>query len=310
VRRSIDNDRRPETKDRLDLSHDKATQTALCKDQEELKPPRRPGYGTVGSEIALRVNRFSVKVGIRTIHHYDVKFDPEPRKTKDNMKIIQTLTEKFSAHLDGSKPAYDGKANLFTAKLLPFTNGEATFHVTLKLDPDDKEEKVFKVVIRWVTDVDVSQLKDVICGKTQSFPFDVLQALDIVIRMTPRLRFHPVGRSVFRPPDPLAGGSILLGQGREVWFGYHQSIRPSMWSLDLTVDVSATAFYEDCSVIGFLCKILNVRIEQFTGQISDRDRTKFLREIKGLKVTITHLGEQKRKYSVIDISHKSADSLV
>ena len=95
------------------------------------------------------------------------------------------------------------------------------------------------MVIRWVADVNVSQLKDVISGKTQSFPFDVLQALDIIIRMTPRLRFHPVGRSVFRPPDPMAEGTILLGQGREVWFGYHQSIRPSMWSLDLTVNGSS-----------------------------------------------------------------------
>ena len=124
MRRSTSGDRSPGTKDPMVLKHTEATQTASCKDQEGLKPPRRPGYGKEGSEIALRVNRFSVNVAIDTIHHYDVKFDPEPRKAKDNMKIMQTLTKEFSARLGGSKPAYDGKANLFTAKLLPFTNKE------------------------------------------------------------------------------------------------------------------------------------------------------------------------------------------
>ena len=99
---------------------------------------------------------------------------------------------------------------------------------------------IVQVVIHWVADVNVQQLKDVVSGKIQFFPFDVLQTLDIIMRMTPRLRFHTVGRSVFRPPDPMTSERIELGQGREVWFGYHQSVRPSMWSLDLTVNGMAS----------------------------------------------------------------------
>ena len=46
-------------------------------------------------------------------------------------------------------------------------------------------------------------------------------------------RYTPVGRSFFAPPD---GEPYLLGNGREVWFGFHQSIRPSQWKMMLNID--------------------------------------------------------------------------
>ena len=47
------------------------------------------------------------------------------------------------------------------------------------------------------------------------------------------LRYTPVGRSFFSPP-----GSDFhpLGGGREVWFGFHQSVRPSSWKMMLNID--------------------------------------------------------------------------
>ena len=46
-------------------------------------------------------------------------------------------------------------------------------------------------------------------------------------------RYTPVGRSFFAPPE---GEPYTLGNGREVWFGFHQSIRPSMWKMMLNID--------------------------------------------------------------------------
>ena len=46
-------------------------------------------------------------------------------------------------------------------------------------------------------------------------------------------RYTPVGRSFFTPPE---GDPYLLGNGREVWFGFHQSIRPSQWKMMLNID--------------------------------------------------------------------------
>ena len=49
---------------------------------------------------------------------------------------------------------------------------------------------------------------------------------------TPR-RYTPVGRSFFSQPE---GFEHPLGGGREVWFGFHQSVRPSLWKMMLNID--------------------------------------------------------------------------
>lgn len=61
--------------------------------------------------------------------------------------------------------------------------------------------------------------------------------------------FYPVGRSFFSSPSlalgahHIAGGAggfhqvdSKLGGGREVWFGFHQSVRPSQWKMMLNID--------------------------------------------------------------------------
>ena len=54
------------------------------------------------------------------IHHYDVKFEPsELKPAKISWKIIETWSEKYREDLKGIRPVFDGKANLYTAKLLP-----------------------------------------------------------------------------------------------------------------------------------------------------------------------------------------------
>ena len=50
-----------------------------------------------------------------------------------------------------------------------------------------------------------------------------------------------------------------LGWGREVWFGFHQSVRPSHWKMTLNIDVSATAFYKAQPVVDFMAELLDFR---------------------------------------------------
>lgn len=61
------------------------------------------------------------------------------------------------------------------------------------------------------------------------------------MRHLPSMKYAPVGRSFFSAP---VGQTPPLGGGREVWFGFHQSMRPSQWKMMLNIDVSATAFYK------------------------------------------------------------------
>ena len=67
-------------------------------------------------------------------------------------------------------------------------------------------------------------------------------------------RYTPVGRSFFQPPDNY---EHPLGGGREVWFGFHQSVRPSHWKMMLNIDVSATAFYKAQPVVEFMMEVSN-----------------------------------------------------
>jgi eukaryotic translation initiation factor 2C len=57
------------------------------------------------------------------------------------------------------------------------------------------------------------------------------------------------------PPFSPEGYYHPLGGGREVWFGFHQSVRPSQWKMMLNIDVSATAFYKSQAAIDFMCEV-------------------------------------------------------
>ena len=65
------------------------------------------------------------------------------------------------------------------------------------------------------------------------------QALDVVMRHLPSMTYTPVGRSFFSAPD---GYYHPLGGGREVWFGFHQSVRPSQWKMMLNIDGEISLF--------------------------------------------------------------------
>ena len=56
--------------------------------------------------------------------------------------------------------------------------------------------------------------------------------------------YTPVGRSFFSPPE---GYEHPLGGGREVWFGFHQSVRPSHWKMMLNIDGKKYLKLDICS---------------------------------------------------------------
>ncbi|RXN26229.1 argonaute-2 [Labeo rohita] len=138
--------------------------------------------------------------------------------------------------------------------------------------------------------------------KLEVYHYDI----DIKPEKCPRRvnRYTPVGRSFFTPSE---GCSNPLGGGREVWFGFHQSVRPSLWKMMLNIDVSATAFYKAQPVIEFMCEVLDFKsIEEQQKPLTDSQRVKFTKEIKGLKVEITHCGQMKRKYRVCNVTRRPA----
>ncbi|KAM4521292.1 protein argonaute-4-like isoform 3-T3 [Fundulus diaphanus] len=175
-------------------------------------------------------------------------------------------------------------------------------------------------------------LLEALSGHLNEVPEDSVQALDVITRHLPSMRYTPVGRSFFSPPE---GYYHPLGGGREVWFGFHQSVRPAMWNMMLNIDVSATAFYRAQPVIEFMCEVLDIQnINEQTKPLTDSQRVKFTKEIRGeriaassssiqacgagpavtaslcaragLKVEVTHCGQMKRKYRVCNVTRRPA----
>ena len=183
------------------------------------------------------------------IHHYLINIQPDKCPRKVNRDIIETMVHAYGKIFNNLKPVFDGRNNMYTREPLPIGNDAIELDVTL---PGEGKDRVFRVSMKWNAQVSLYALEEALEGRTRQIPFDAIQALDVVMRHLPSMTYTPVGRSFFSSPD---GYYHPLGGGREVWFGFHQSVRPSQWKMMLNIDVSATAFYKAQPAIDFMCEV-------------------------------------------------------
>ncbi|KFD52616.1 hypothetical protein M514_06463 [Trichuris suis] len=268
--------------------------------------PRRPNQGIEGRPIVLRANHFQVRIPGGFIHHYDVSISPEKCPRRVNREIVTTMVRAYARVFNQLRPVYDGKKNMYTREPLPIGKEKVELEVTLP--GDSAVERQFRVTIKWISQVSLSLLEEAMEGRIRSVPYESVQAIDVILRHLPSLRYTPVGRSFFSPPGNY--GDSKLGGGREVWFGFHQSVRPSQWKMMLNIDVSATAFYRSMPVIEFLAEVLDMPVQALSERrsLSDAQRVKFTKEIKGLKCEITHCGTMRRKYRVCNVTRRPAQT--
>ena len=269
--------------------------------------PARPNHGTDGKPILLRANHFQVRIPKGVIHHYDIAITPDKCPRRVNREIVETMVTAYSQKIfSGQKPVFDGRKNLYSRDPLPIGRERVELEVTL---PGEGKDRVFKVAIKWCAQVSLFALEEALEGRVRPIPADVTNALDVIMRHLPSLTYTPVGRSFFSPPE---GYDHPLGGGREVWFGFHQSVRPSHWKMMLNIDVSATAFYKAQPVIEFMCEVLDIKdVHEQKRPLTDSQRVKFTKEIKGtygLKVEITHCGTMRRKYRVCNVTRRPAQT--
>jgi hypothetical protein len=77
----------------------------------------------------------------------------------------------------------------------------------------------------------------------------------------------------------------------------------------INIDLSATAFYESGPLINIVVKLLGRRSpDDLRRGINDRERVKLEKEIKNLKIRVTHRGEAnaKRRYKISKITPQDA----
>ncbi|KAI1709334.1 piwi domain-containing protein [Ditylenchus destructor] len=282
--------------------------------------PKRPNHGVEGRAIVLRANHFKVTIPGGTIHYYNVDIQPDKCPRKVNREIVNTMVESFSKIFNNTRPVYDGKKSMYTRESLPI--GRERVEVEVVMPGDSSMDRKFKVAIKLMSMVSLSKLEDAMSGRIRPVPADSVQAMDVILRHLPSMRYTPVGRSFFSSPQAALGAhhagpagayhtaDSKLGGGREVWFGFHQSVRPSQWKMMLNIDVSATAFYRKMPVIDFIAEVLELPVQALSDRrtLSDAQRVKFTKEIRGLKIEITHCGAMRRKYRVCNVTRRPAQT--
>ncbi|KAH9660317.1 protein argonaute 5 [Citrus sinensis] len=298
--------------------------------------PVRPGFGTVGRKCVVRANHFMVQLAEKDIHHYDVSITPWVTSKKINRQIISQLINLYRlTDLGGRIPAYDGMKSIYTAGPLPFQSKEFIIELP-DSDPRPssstrpmylvllsrvfleyvdcefswfnvlsdflcRRERQFRVVIRLASKPDLYTLQQFLGRRHFEAPYDVIQVLGVILSAASSEKHTVVGRSFF----PTDHGPIgQLGDGVEYWRGYFQSLRLTQMGLSLNIDVSARSFYEPILVTEFVqnyCRNLS-------RPLSDQVRLKVKKELKGIKVVLTHL-ETSNSHRITGISSQPMSQL-
>ncbi|KAE9588291.1 putative post-transcriptional gene silencing PAZ-Argonaute family [Lupinus albus] len=275
--------------------------------KSSIRFPLRPGKGTFGHKCIVKANHFFAELPNKDLHQYDVTITPEIISKGVNRAVMEQLVKLYrESHLGKRLPAYDGQKSLYTAGPLPFVSKE--FRVSL-IDEDDgtgaqRREREFKVVIKMAARADLHHLGLFLQGRQTDAPQEALQVLDIVLRELPTTRYCPVGRSFYSPD---LGRRQSLGEGLESWRGFYQSIRPTQMGLSLNIDMSSTAFIEPLPVIDFVTQLLNR--DAIQRPLSDSDRVKIKKALRGIKVEVTHRGNIRRKYRISGLTSQATREL-
>nr|XP_003707086.1 PREDICTED: protein argonaute-2 [Megachile rotundata]XP_012149383.1 PREDICTED: protein argonaute-2 [Megachile rotundata] len=265
--------------------------------------PHRKTGGTQGRKIQVETNMFKIifKSNFQTnVIHYDVVITPDKPKF-----LMRTIFEQYrKKHFPNRYPAFDGKKNAYSANKLPFGDESIEDVITI-VDPERQQERTWKVYMKKAATLDLSWLKNLSNFVEDEREMKCVQALDIIFRHGPAYQFTPVGRSLFKQPEP--GRVVSLSGGLDLWVGVFQSVAIGRKAY-LNIDVAHKGFPKDQSVIDLmkeLCKHPRATAPPETLQYQDVDRkrddiNKFL---KGLKVQYELPGQptSKRTYRVNEL---------
>ncbi|XP_067141267.1 protein argonaute-2-like [Centruroides vittatus] len=280
---------------------------------QEIFPPR-PGFGFAGRRIKIVSNFFEMKIDKNYIYHYDVDIIPLQKNkkqsltykryncldTRENRKVIDSLLTNFQLFRDYSV-AFDGKKNLFSCNLMPIEE-QKTFSVSLKSNKGICE---YNVVLKPVCKdkmalprIDLEPLRERNLRNSE----EAIMAVDTIMRHGPAKSLIPIGRSFFSSSSDKE--RISMGGGREIWFGYHQSVRIAQWKPMLNVDISATTFYKSGPLINFVEEVLNTNVKQ-DRELNVRQIKILRKELKSLKITVNHL-QYKKTYKINSVTSEPA----
>lgn len=256
--------------------------------------PNRPDNGKIGRPVKLLSNFFCVEtVPSADLHMYNVQITPAVPKNVNRM-ILSHLRDNVPGLFEGNlTAAYDGEASLYYPKRMSWAS-----RVEIVNLPDRRDK--FTVKLEHVAVVNMASLHAFIRGSNLAIPQDCIQALDVVLRTTPIASCTTIGSSFFSGKN-----TSPLDAGAEIWFGYHQSLRPAHGRLLVNLDVAATCFHREQAVIDLVTTVTKKTLDQ----INDSNRPAIRAEVAGVKVVVTHRPDCKRKYRIRDVAKENAIQL-
>ncbi|KAK1270095.1 Protein argonaute MEL1 [Acorus gramineus] len=251
--------------------------------QVTYRVPARPGFGTFGTKCLVRANHFLVQLSDKDLHHYNVAITPEVASKGINRAVITELVNLHrESYLGGRLPVYDGMKGLYTAGPLPFNSKEFVIKLPDKNEKAGlRKDREFKVTIKMASRADMHNLRQFLQGRRMDVPQVAIQALDIVLRQSPSNMFTIVGRSFFTPE-----------QRGDIGDGY----------------ISATSFFKPIMVTKFLSEFLPGK--DISRPLTEADRLKIKKVLRGLMVETTHNVECRRRYRITGVTTQPLNQLM
>lgn len=253
--------------------------------QIESSPDGTVYQGTRGRKCKLEVNYLQIVVNklIPKAIHYDVEFTPDLPK-----KMLPKALDKFmGTYFAGIHFAFDGRKSFYTNKLLAVKGVtlDGAFEQEVEAVLGDRQ-KMFKVKVKFATEVDMSVLKVYQQKQFQhnDKPSQAIQCLDVILRtvfksLTADNRAVAVGRALYFATE---GRSIELGEGMELWLGLFQSAILGRRSLYLNVDVAHKAFPSAIPILNVLASF--DRNGQIPASLADRTQAQLHEYLKMLTI--------------------------
>ena len=288
-------------------------------------PSGQEKVGTLGKKIRLRVNHFPMEINVPggVIYHYDVEFKfseknekekkkvPEKKEEVKNRKLLLEAFNQFKKKnsqifVSPHVAVFDGLKNVYTCEKLKFPSKESKEfkgQIEIKEDANSSQGSEITVILKYAGPVDVNDAVAEYCrrGITETKPYSAIQALNIVLSMTPKLHYETVGRNHFSP-NLRDGTAIDIGGGASLWVGTFTSVRLG-WKPMLNVDVANTVGFDESPVVKFIEKILESNRGYHQSHISLNDKRHFdnvNNKIKDLEICYNVPGPNgyKRNYRV------------
>lgn len=291
-------------------------------------PPRKSlgGYGTKGKPIELKANFVPVKIDLKKlsyIYHYDVEVSAQKSPDRDlpkslNAQVVEQFMKTYEGPIfKGISFAYDGKKNIYSNKQISTQKIPLRQRAQFETEyskPGGRGPEMFIVKIRYAQEINCQNIAQTLAGRGE-LDFTLVQALDVVMMHGFKMNdsYTNVGSNFFLKQQRRA---VELGCGKEIWFGFHQSLRACEGQMMLNIDVAATTFYKGQNLLDFASQTLFPPRRGRDGTtpppkilanrpLQDNQRKLLEKELKNVKIETRH-GKHARHYKVGRLLKESA----